>query len=239
MKRQIFNDGHFSKAIQGTVALVFFCCVVSQIMLQLGGGEREETLDLRDNVPEEMRDNPGLVFEEGYPPFVSSAGALMPEKFVFSVGLFAGGLMMILLTFEVFHRTKNQNTTRSFSNHVTLVTGVFVGFSMMQIVAYPFTTEVILHIFWALNIFWFAQFWMGCLAFTRGRLDADLRWRGWKINTVRWSLFAIAVISFQAMTALTVMGLLVESAIFEWTLVFSAFSMMLTLLPTLEKPSNS
>ena len=97
MKRQIFNDGHFSKAIQGTVALGFFCFVASQIMLQFGGGEREETLDLRDNVPEEMRVNPCLVFEEGYPPFVSSAGALMPEKFVFSVGLFAGGLMMILI----------------------------------------------------------------------------------------------------------------------------------------------
>ena len=36
------------------------------------------------------------------------------------------------------------------------------------------------------------------------------------------------------MTALTLMDMIVESAIFEWTLIFSAFAMMLTIIPTLE-----
>tara|TARA_B100002052_G_scaffold93602_1_gene86344 strand:- start:1238 stop:1954 length:717 start_codon:yes stop_codon:yes gene_type:complete len=234
MKHQIFSDEHFRKAIQTTVCLIVFCCIVSQIMMQLAGGERDEPLDLSDQVPQEMQDNGGLVFEDGYPPFVSSAGALMPEKFVFNLGLFSGGVMMIFLTFEIYHRTKFQNTTRKFANLSTLLTGIIVGYSMVQIVAYPFTTEVMSHIFWAMNIFWFAQIWMGSLAYTRGTLDAQFRWRGWKINTIRWTLFSIAVISFQAMTALTVMNLIVESAIFEWTLIFSAFAMMLTIIPTLD-----
>ena len=234
MNPQIFNDEHFRKAIQWTVCLIVFCCIVSQIMMQLAGGERDEPLDLSDQVPREMQDNGGLVFEDGYPPFVSSAGALMPEKIVFNLGLFSGGLMMIFLTFEIYHRTKFQNTTRKISNLSTLVTGIIVGYSMIQIVAYPFTTEVMSHIFWAMNIFWFAQIWMGALSYTRGSLDAQFWWRGWKINTIRWTLFSIAVISFQAMTALTLMDMIVESAIFEWTLIFSAFAMMLTIIPTLE-----
>ena len=234
MNPQIFNDEHFRKAIQWTVCLIVFCCIVSQIMMQLAGGERDEPLDLSDQVPREMQDNGGLVFEDGYPPFVSSAGALMPEKIVFNLGLFSGGLMMIFLTFEIYHRTKFQNTTRKISNLSTLVTGIIVGYSMIQIVAYPFTTEVMSHIFWAMNIFWFAQIWMGALSYTRGSLDTQFRWRGWKINTIRWTLFSIAVISFQAMTALTLMDMIVESAIFEWTLIFSAFAMMLTIIPTLE-----
>ena len=234
MNPQIFSDEHFRKAIKSTVCLVVFCCIVSQIMMQLAGGERDEPLDLSDQVPQEMQDNGGVVFEDGYPPFVSSAGALMPEKFVFNLGLFSGGVMMIFLTFEIYHRTKFQKTTRKIANVSTLVTGIIVGYSMVQIVAYPFTTKVMSHIFWAMNIFWFAQIWMGALAYTRGTLDNQFRWKGWKINTIRWALFSIAVISFQAMTALTVMDLIVESAIFEWTLIFSAFAMMLTIIPTLE-----
>tara|TARA_Y100000589_G_scaffold37222_1_gene31148 strand:- start:7178 stop:7894 length:717 start_codon:yes stop_codon:yes gene_type:complete len=234
MNPQIFNDQHFRKAIQWTVSLIVFCCIISQIMMQLAGGERDEPLDLSDQVPPDMQDNGGLVFEDGYPPFVSSAGVLMPEKLVFNLGLFSGGMMMIFLSFEIFHRTKYQKTTRKIANFSALVTGIIVGYSMIQIVAYPFTTEVLSHIFWAMNIFWFAQIWMGSLSFTRGSLDAQLRWRGWKINTIRWTLFSIAVISFQAMTALTLMDMIVESAIFEWTLVFSAFAMMLTIIPTLE-----
>ena len=95
MNPQIFNDEHFRKAIQWTVCLIVFCCIVSQIMMQLAGGERDEPLDLSGQVPREMQENGGLVFEDGYPPFVSSAGALMPEKIVFNLGLFSGGLMMI------------------------------------------------------------------------------------------------------------------------------------------------
>ena len=71
MMPQIFNDEHFRKAIQTTVSLIVFCCIASQIMMQLGGGERDDPLDLSDQVPEEMQENGGLVFEEGYPPFVS------------------------------------------------------------------------------------------------------------------------------------------------------------------------
>ena len=230
--KQMFNDSQLRRAIQLGVILVVRTCIISQVMMQLGGGERDERVDLTDQAPEGIEDE-GFIFEDGYPPFISSAGALMPERMVFDIGLFTGGILMILLSFETFHRTKPKGTKRNIANVTALITGIIIGFSLMQLVAHPFNTSLIMHIFWAMNIFWGAQIWMVALTYARGELDADIRWRGWEINRVRWSLFAVAIISFQAMTALVATGHLVESAILEWTLTFSAEAMILTLIPAL------
>jgi len=230
--KQMFNDSQLRRAIQLGVILVVGSCIISQVMMQLGGGERDERVDLTDQAPEGIEDE-GFIFEDGYPPFISSAGALMPERMVFDIGLFTGGILMILLSFETFHRTKPKGTKRNVANVTALITGIIIGFSLMQLVAHPFNTSLIVHIFWAMNIFWGAQIWMATLTYARGELDADIRWRGWEINRVRWSLFAVAIISFQAMTALVATGHLVESAILEWTLTFSAEAMILTLIPAL------
>ena len=90
-----------------------------------------------------------------------------------------------------------------------------------------------MHIFWAMNIFWCAQVWIATLTYARGVIDSDVTWRGWSINRIRWGTFAVAIFSFQAMTLLVATGHLVESAILEWTLTFSAEAMMLTMIPTL------
>ena len=146
---------------------------------------------------------------------------------------------MILLSFETFHRTKPKGTKRNVANVTALITGIIIGFSMMQIVAHPFNTSLIMHIFWAMNIFWGAQIWIAALAYARGEIDANVLWRDWSINRIRWAIFAVALISFQAMTALVATGHLVESAILEWTLTFSAEAMMLTMIPTLTNAASA
>ena len=140
---------------------------------------------------------------------------------------------MILLSFETFHRTKPKGTKRNVANVTALITGIIIGFSLMQLVAHPFNTSLIMHIFWAMNIFWGAQIWIAALTYAREELDAKIRWRECEINRVRWFLFAVSIISFQAMTALVATGHLIESAILEWTLTFSAEAMILTLIPAL------
>ena len=229
---QMMEDSQLRRALQLGVILIVGSCLISQVMMQLGGGARDERVDLTDQAPEGFEDE-GFIFEDGFPPFISSAGAFMPEKIVFNFGLFTGGVLMILLSFEVFHRTKPEGRKRNVANVTALITGVIIGFSMMQLVGHPFNTSLIMHIFWAMNIFWGAQIWIATLTYARGELDADIRWRGWTINRVRWCLFAVAIISFQAMTALVATGHLVESAILEWTLTFSAEAIILTLIPAL------
>ena len=68
----IQRDEVVRRAIQIGVFLVVGCCLISQVMMQLGGGERDEPMDPRDQVPDDF-DDEGLVFEEGFPPFISTA----------------------------------------------------------------------------------------------------------------------------------------------------------------------
>ena len=67
MNPQIFNDEHFRKAIQWTVCLIVFCCIVSQIMMQLAGGERDEPLDLSGQVPRRDARQWGIGFRRWIP----------------------------------------------------------------------------------------------------------------------------------------------------------------------------
>ncbi len=54
MNRQLFNDYYLRKAIITGVILVVCSCIISQVMMQLGGGLRDEPLDLSDQVPEDF-----------------------------------------------------------------------------------------------------------------------------------------------------------------------------------------
>jgi hypothetical protein len=227
----MMKDENLRKVIIAGVILVVGAALISQIMLQMAGGPRVEPMDLSDELPVDS-DHP-VVFEDGLPPFISSGGVFQPEKTVFDIGLGLGGLLMMALSFEVYHRTKPVGRKRNAANVGALISGVIVGFSMFSLPAHPLNTDLMLHIFWAVNVFWGTQVWLFCLTYARAELDADVRWKGYSINRIRWSLFATAIISFQAMTALIATGHLSESAFFEWVLAFAAEGALLTLLPAL------
>lgn len=228
----MMKDEHLRKAIIAGVILVVGACLISQIMFQMAGGPRDEPMDISDQLPADWLGSP-MVFEDGLPPFISSGGVFQPEKAVFDIGLGLGGLLMMALSFEVYQRTEPVGRKRKVANVGALISGVIVGFSMFSLPAHPLNTHLMQHIFWAVNIFWGTQVWLFCLTYARAELDANVRWKGYSINRIRWSLFATAIFSFQAMTALISTGHLSESAFFEWTLAFSAEGALLTLLPAL------
>ena len=228
----MMKDEHLRKAIIAGVIFVVGACLISQIMFQMAGGPRDEPMDISDQLPADWLGSP-MVFEDGLPPFISSGGVFQPEKAVFDIGLGLGGLLMMALSFEVYQRTEPVGRKRKVANVGALISGVIVGFSMFSLPAHPLNTHLMQHIFWAVNIFWGTQVWLFCLTYARAELDADVRWKGYSINRIRWSLFATAIISFQAMTALISTGHLSESAFFEWTLAFAAEGALLTLLPAL------
>ena len=225
----MMRDETLRRALILGVVLTVGSLLLSQVMMQVAGGPRDQTIDLSDQMPGDET----LEFEGGLPPFISSGGAFQPEKTVFDIGLALSGLLMIALSFEIFQRTDPTPRKRKIANRIALASGVIVGFSMLNLTAHPLTTSLMPHIFWAMNIFWGAQIWIGCLTYARADIDAELTWRGHDINRIRWSLFAVAILSFQLMTALLATQQLVESALFEWTLTFSAEAMILTLIPTI------
>ncbi len=228
----MLNDTQFRKVIIGAVCFVIAACIISQIMMQLAGGERDEPLTFDGNIPEEM-DADEIEFEDGLPPFISSAGGFYPERAVFDAGIGIGGLLMMAFSFEIFHRTKPSTEFRKLANVCGLVTGVLVGFSMFNIIAYPFNTEFDMHIFWAMVIFGGAQIWALSLTLARTGIDSGVTWKDVGITKIRWMVFASIVASFYLMLILAYNGHYIIGAIFEWLLMLSSQAFLLTFVPVL------
>lgn len=226
------SDAHFRKAIIGAVCFVVAACIISQIMMQLADGQRDDPLTFDGKIPEELHSDE-IVFEDGLPPFISSAGGFYPERAVFDVGIGIGGLMMIGFSFEIFHRSKPSGDLRKYANVCGLVTGVVVGFAMFNIISYPFNTEFDMHIFWAMVIFGGAQIWALCLTVARSEIDSELSWKDWGVNNIRWALFATIVASFYLMLILVYSGHYIIGAVFEWLLMLASQAFLLTIVPTL------
>ena len=70
--RQILNDVHLRRAIQLGVFLVVGCCIISQVMMQLGGGERDERVDLTDQLPKELADEASVSYKHLTLPTICS-----------------------------------------------------------------------------------------------------------------------------------------------------------------------
>jgi len=231
----MMNDDHLRKALIGAVFFVITACIISQIMMQLGGGERDDPLTFDGNVVDETLGTEEIEFEDGLPPFISSAGGFYPERAIFDAGIGIGGLLMMAFSFELYHRTKPVERHQKIANVCGLISGIVIGFSMFNIIAYPFNTEFDMHIFWAMIIFVGAQFWAICLTVARSQIDYELTWKDWQVNNLRWILFASIFVSFHAMLLLVMNGYVIASAVFEWLLMISSQFYLLTFVPTLSK----
>ncbi|MEE2812540.1 MAG: hypothetical protein VX627_05900 [Candidatus Thermoplasmatota archaeon] len=234
----MLSDAHLRKAIIGAVSFVICACILSQIMMQMGGGPRDEGIDISDQLdmsPVDLCEGDAcLIFEDGLPPFISSAGAFYPERAIFDAAIGIGGLMMIAFSFEAFHRTKPESEVRKIANVCGLISGVGIGFSMFNIIVYPFNTELLLHIFYALVVFWGALFWAICMTVARKELDRGITWKNWEINQIRTTLCSVIIFSFILMSILVNIGEFVAAAIFEWMLMFASQGFLLTFIPILE-----
>jgi len=245
----LLSDQNTRRMIFLGVICVLGSCIISQVMMQMGGGPRDEPMDLSDQVSEfgDGSAETHVTFPDGLPPFISSAGAFYPEKAVFDFGLFFGGIIFIIFGIEIFLRTNsdlnssNGSMIRKISNFGALITSLVIGASMVMITRHPFNTSLVLHIFYAMNIFYGTFIWGSFFAISRGLLDSDRKfsirkkgifWR-MKLNKIRWILVASGFISFQLMIYFVANGMANTSAFFEWTLTFTAELQVLSFLPTL------
>jgi hypothetical protein len=74
------------------------------------------------------------------------------------------------------------------------------------------------------------------MAAARGQIDEGVRWKNWSVTKIRWVMFGLAIISYQAMIFFITTDQIPLSALFEWTLTFSVQGTVLTLLITLNAP---
>mgnify|MGYP001209634727 CR=1 FL=1 len=249
----MFSDKNTRRIIFLGVICVLGSCIVSQVMMQMGGGPRDQPMDLSDQVSGIGDGTAGshATFPDGLPPFISSAGAFYPEKAVFDFGLFIGGIIFIIFGLEIFLRSNselissNGSIVRKICNFGALITSLVIGVSMMMITRHPFNTSLVMHIFYAMNIFYGTFIWGSFFAVSRGTLDSEIkvnilnREKGmrFKLNHLRWILVASGFISFQLMLLYIANGMAITSAFFEWTLTFTAELQVISFLPTLSRNS--
>jgi len=239
---RLVSDELLRKAVIAGFVVVLGACIVSQVMLQLGGGPRDEPMDLSSQFPAGSNDSLGsaAVFPDGLPPFISCGGVFYPEKAVFDVGLAIGGLLFCFLGVAMFLRTGSSlresggSNWRRGANVGQLASACVIGVSMVMITRHPFDVSLMMHLFYAMNIFYGSFIWGTFLTLSRSRLDGELTCRGnWKLSTIRWSMVAAGFISFVLMSVMVANGNLTLAAFFEWTLTFAAEGQALTILPIL------
>lgn len=239
LPQSLVSDQLLRKAIIYGVILILGACIISQVLLQLGGPPRDEKIDVTDQFGDAVG-NETILFDPKA-PFISSGGAFYPEKAVFDVGLFLGGLLFIGFGIEIFLRTQDglgslrDSPWRSLFNLVQLLSASIVGGSLVMLTQHPYNVSIVMHIVYAMAIFQFGIVWMAALTLSRWKLDSEVRHRGWSINRLRLSLTLVGFASFQLMTLLIALDSFVASAFFEWTLTFAFDLTALTLLPIIAR----
>ena len=230
------DDLWYRRLIVLAVSLVIGASVGSQILMQLGGGPRNERMDLSDQIGDDFK---GLaIFPDGLPPFISSAGLFYPEKAIFDWGLGLGGIIFCILGIEVTVRTQRElistgaNVLRTALNLGQLIAALGVGVSLVMLTRYPFNVSFLNHLLIANGIFYGSMVWGGLLTLARSGLDGKIQWRGFSINHGRWLLVVMGVVSYFLMTGFGAQRSFNLSALFEWLLTLSSEAITLTLLLT-------
>jgi len=213
-----------SKLLKIAIGTVIITALLSQLLLQIGGSPRDELLDFTEQL--EQLDHP-LVFEDGLPPFISSAGVYAPESIVFGIGFSLSGILFILLAYEMaVCNSLKLSRHESSSLHILcynlgMIVGMFTGASLIIISWTPMHTQLIAHVALALQIFYGGMIWASLATISRSRIDSEKKFKNIPINVLRWSLIAITFTSLQLSAAAVANHSLNLAAAFEWLLFFS------------------
>ncbi len=219
------------------VGLTFFTAILSQIMLQLGGGARDKLIDLSDQLNFFGQE---VIFENGLPPYISSAGVYAPESVVFGIGFTIVGAMILWLSNRVWRETSNQLSEENSTiihlrtNHAGFIAGDICGFVLIMLAWTPMHTKLVQHLIMATIVFSCSILWAVLVTISRTILDADKKWREYKITRLRWTLLCIAFLSMQLSVITFVLISPTISALFEWLLFVSLNCGLLTFYTVFE-----
>ncbi|MBT4059536.1 MAG: hypothetical protein HOE69_04430 [Euryarchaeota archaeon] len=229
--RLIDENERREKLLKLAITVVVATAILSQIMLQLGEGSRNDELNFTDQLDE--FDQP-MTFEEGLPPFISSAGVYAPESIVFGIGFTISGILFILLAYEmgICNRiilSRHESTKiHIFSNNIGMLVGMFTGVSLALIAWTPMHTQLIAHIALALQIFYGGMIWAALVTISRVKVDSNERLNNIPITPLRWGLIATAFISLQLSSVAIANHSFDLAAVFEWVLFFAQVGVLYT-----------
>lgn len=235
-KSNYLSDKVLKNLIFLAAIMIIGTTVLTQILLQTGGGVRDEPIDLSDQVPE-MFDSLAI-FPEGLPAFISSGGVFPPENLFFNVGLKVGGILYILIGLEVFLRTNlkldsNCEKEKRY-NSISLVCTTLAGLNIFMLTFFPMDKNLIFHLICAFLIFIPVVIWTFTIFYSRRKIDSEINFRNFSLNNIRKKIAYLCLFSFFLMifgnhqiAGISLLG----SVIGEWSLMFTSQLQVLTLIP--------
>jgi hypothetical protein len=228
------------KVLFAMIEITFLTAIISQIMMQLGGGARDELMDLSDQL---IVFGQAVIFENGLPPYISSAGVFAPESIVFGIGFSIVGVSIIWLSKEIWKETckqfqgKHTTSLHLRTNNMGLIAGMIGGIVLLFLAWTPMNTQLVAHLVMATIVFLGSILWTILVTVSRTILDADKQWRGYNIIRLRWTLMSVAFISLQLSIISFILISTTVSAAFEWLLFISLNCGLLTFYTVFENPN--
>jgi len=217
--------------------------ILTQILLQTGGGERNDPIDLSDQVPDMFESL--VIFPEGLPGFISSGGVFSPENMIFNIGLKIGGILYLVIGIEIFLRTNsklNSEDKKEIKNNlISLICTTLAGFSLFMLTFFPMDENLIFHLIFAFLIFIPVVIWTFTSYRSREKIDSEIKFRHTNLNEIRKKLAYLSLFSFLLMILGNhrIAGMsLIGSVIGEWSLMFISQLHVLTFIPNLVNDKN-
>lgn len=235
----ILSPEHGRWVLITSVVLIVATSIITQAFVQLGGGPRNDDIDLTDQITHKTG---GTHVLEGLPPFISSGGVYEPEKTIFTIGLTLSGLLFIVLGIDFGTRTHRlliaagAKPWRRLSNVASTLSALGAGFSLVMIPQYPFDISLVMHLFYAITIFYSGFFWVFFAHLARsGCEDDSLTWKGYRISTLRKYLLAGLFVSLMLTLYAPPAGYMILGAFAEWMLLFTAMAGLLSNMPAFDE----
>ena len=223
---------HISRRLLlAALSVAIATAVISQVMLQLGDGPRDERLDLSDQI---AWPDVEVVLEDGLPPFLSSGGVYQPERTVFNFGFAVTGVLMIPLGVAIAGRTQRDleqiggSRMGERANLAGLLAASITGVSLGIMTRFPMHTHLQPHLVFAMLVFCGSLLWAACSSRARGELDVERAFLDHPVVPLRRNLLRMAAASFILMLVAVVAMSLTIAALLEWLLLGSVLSVLLT-----------
>ena len=92
-----------------------------------------------------------------FPFFISEADYPGLERYVFTIGFFLTGIILMFLSWRLFDTNKTK--TRWYWMHLSMISGIFVGANLALMAFWDMYDHLTLHVTTALNVFHFGLAW--------------------------------------------------------------------------------
>jgi len=238
LPQKIMSDKMLKTILILGVCVVLGTSIITQVMLQTGENIRGNSVDLSDQVLGSNDYFESLViYPNGLPPYISSGGVYSPEISIFNIGFKIGGLLFILIGFDVYLRTNSslnlEDKKERKYNNISLICSICSGFSLFMITFFPFDTKLIMHIIFAGLIFISIAMWVYSFLISRKKIDSEIEFKGQKLNEIRKKIAYFGIFSYLFMIFFVGLNIQSIGAIGEWCLMISGQLQTLTFIPNI------